>query len=182
MADPTPRSARVKGIPFTDVMVRAVLAGHKTQTRRLKDTYRVGDWLYIREAWCAGRTTVDGEPFHWFARRADSSREAWPDRIRNEHARVYERWSSAWRPARFMFGALARPVVLEVTDRRVELLQDISEADAKAEGSWTRPGFRDVWEDSYRHAFREAWDQINGPDSWNANPNVTAYTFKVTTP
>lgn len=172
---PSERSANAKGIPFSDVMVRAVLNGHKTQTRRLKDTYKVGDVLYVREAWRAESRC--GEPYYQL--RADGSVIRWPETIRAEFPRVYDRWSEAWRPARFMFRALSRSVRLEVTDRRVEPLQDISEEDAKAEGSWTRPGFRDIWEDSYRHAFHQAWDEINGPGSWDANPNVVAYTFRM---
>lgn len=172
---------REVGIPFSDVMVRAVLAGHKTQTRRLRDTYRVGDVLYIREAWCADELAGG---VRTYVRRADDSFGLWPDAIRNEFQRVFDRWGDKWRPARFMFRLLARPERLEVTERRVEQLQDISEADAKAEGSWTRPGFRDVWEDAYRHAFRQAWDEINPKpeDQWTANPTVYAYTFRRVAP
>lgn len=167
--------ARELGIPFSDIMVRAMLAGHKTQTRRLKDTYRVGDVLYIREAWRA-HEGLDGVAM--FRRKADNSADFWPETIHNEYPRVFQRWGEGWRPARFMFKALARPERWQVVERREERLQDISEADAKAEGSWTRPGFRDVWEDAYRYAFHQAWDEINGEGSWDQNPTVYAYTLR----
>lgn len=201
---------RLVGMPYSDVMVRAILGGHKMQTRRLVDTYRVGDIAYIREAWrtCllkptkaqheAGIAVVAGCQF-----RADMSVQAWPGRIVGEHARVAGTWAvgtrgetitrttpscgglvegtraSSWRPPRFMFRALARTVRLEIVDRRVERLQEISERDAKAEGSWTRPDFKDTGPDSYRYAFHQAWDEINGDGAWTKNPTVYAYTFRI---
>ncbi|MGR2681599.1 HNH endonuclease [Chromobacterium haemolyticum] len=81
-------------------------------------------------------------------------------------------------------------ILLEITDIRVERLQDISEADAKAEGI-TPQQVRQMWlfgasaEERaaiYKRAavepFRELWEQINGAGSWNANPWVWVIEFK----
>lgn len=83
----------------------------------------------------------------------------------------------AWwkRPAIFMPRAASR-LDLAVTGRRVERLQDISEADAIAEGtrnSLHLPGGRFA-----RENFAHLWWTIHGDGSWEANPWVWAITFK----
>lgn len=70
---------------------------------------------------------------------------------------------------------------LEVTDVRLERLQDISEADAQAEGAVQRS---EMWpaqpelNGTYRLGFRHLWESINGKENWQANPWVWVYTFK----
>jgi len=90
-------------------------------------------------------------------------------------ARVdYERW----RPSIFMPRWASR-ITLEVTGVRVERLQDISEADAIAEGI-ERPN-NPVWYavDEYQHL----WDQINAKRApWASNPWVWVIEFKRVAP
>jgi len=93
----------------------------------------------------------------------------------------------------------ASRITLEITVVRVERLQDISEADAVAEGvrrgdgkwhalgdgeavfldefGWFAPE-RYTRHNAPRYAFREAWEIINGPESWAANPWVWVIEFK----
>ena len=78
----------------------------------------------------------------------------------------------------------ASRITLEVTGVRVERLQDISEADAVAEGCKpirpelvqdgliVRPGRSAVEE------FRLVWEQIHGGGSWEKNPFVWVVTFR----
>ncbi|MDX0979359.1 hypothetical protein GOE03_25550 [Sinorhizobium medicae] len=80
----------------------------------------------------------------------------------------------------------ASRVTLIVTDVHVERLQDISEAEAIAEGakqysSSTKlsRAFNPDWKGIYRQGYAELWNAINGPGSWEANPWVAAYTFSV---
>jgi hypothetical protein len=75
------------------------------------------------------------------------------------------------RPAIFMPRAACR-IYLEVTGVRVELLQDISEEDATAEGVDGTP-INDA-----RFEFRALWESINGADSWAANPWVWVVEFR----
>lgn len=87
----------------------------------------------------------------------------------------------------------ASRITLEITSVRVERLQDISEADAKAEGIFphVRGGWHWLKHDSgnpndwnqfgYKTAalaFQALWESINGPDSWAANPWVWAIEFR----
>lgn len=71
-----------------------------------------------------------------------------------------------WKPSIFMPRAAAR-IFLEVINVRVERLQSISDADAKAEG------FDSV------DSFFALWQKINGTESLAVNPWVWVYEFKV---
>jgi len=87
-----------------------------------------------------------------------------------------------WTPAIHMPRDASR-IDLEVTGVRVERLQDISEADARAEGApaadlasghevlFPRDGL-------HRWGFRLLWEQINGGGSWAANPWVWVVEFR----
>lgn len=90
------------------------------------------------------------------------------------------------RPAIHMPRVACRQV-LEITEVRAERLQDISEADSRAEGI-TDGGCTNCGEPepcncavpapSARDAYCHLWGQINGPDSWAANPWVWAVSFR----
>jgi hypothetical protein len=76
----------------------------------------------------------------------------------------------------------ASRILLEVTEVRVERLQDISEVDAFAEGAECievggEPGVA-LSEWSHREGFIELWQSINGPDSWALNPWVWVVSFR----
>lgn len=77
----------------------------------------------------------------------------------------------AWIPSIFMPRWASR-ITLEVINVRVERLQDISEADAKAEGVAMHG------DDNAEHAFAQLWSEINGADSWTANPWVWVVEFR----
>lgn len=76
------------------------------------------------------------------------------------------------RPSIFMPRWASR-ITLEITDVRVERLQEISEADAVAEGVTVT-----VRENGALDPFRELWRSINGPGSWDANPYVWVIEFR----
>ena len=80
------------------------------------------------------------------------------------------------RPAIFMPRAASR-ITLEITSVRVERLQDISEADAKAEGVALKNSPA-AFLTSYVRGFRDLWESINGPGSWAANPWVWRVEFR----
>jgi hypothetical protein len=182
-------------------MVRALLAGRKTQTRRivkpqpitLGDAYsrshsddgawlgegcgngripcpygQPGDRLWVREAWCKfPEDSRDGNGAQTYYRADPSNTTA-------EASRVMNRNGVKWRPSIHMPRSLSR-ITLEITDVRVERLQDISEADAEAEGFelGSPPCIYNPtgW-------YRSLWEEINGAGSWGANPWVWAVSFK----
>lgn len=94
-----------------------------------------------------------------------------------------------WRPSVHMPRWASR-LALTVTDVRVQRLQDISEADAIAEGVgplspvpgrpdllWVHGG-GEKWA-APTYAFKTLWNTVNGPDAWDRNDWVAAYTFTV---
>lgn len=185
-------------IIFSAPMVRAILAGRKTQTRRLPrrtDSGRVkevggsrnwhigdpdavlacpygvrGDRLWVRETWCP-EYKAEGSYLY----RATCSNE------------VIFQDGGHWRPPIFMPRRACR-LVLEVTDVRVQRLQEISEEDAQAEGvglmsPCTHPDCRGrcgrCAADSYRGAYAVLWDAISAKRApWGSNPWVWAITFE----
>jgi hypothetical protein len=97
----------------------------------------------------------------------------------NQRSTITPAW---WkRPAIFMPRAACR-ITLEITGVRVERLQDISEADAIAEGLTCKSGLYatpgEIWHIDPRKAYRDLWESINGPGSWDANPWVWVIEFK----
>lgn len=159
--------------------------------------YAPGDRLWVRESYyqrghwepVAGARTKGGRQKWAFVPTGpisfDEPAEYRKGRHHNDPATV------AWhkRLGRFMPRSLSR-LTLTVTDVCVKRLQDISEADAIAEGiieyeptmedpaefSWQDGG--DIWDDA-RSAYAALWDNINGPGAWEANPWVVAVSFKV---
>lgn len=97
-----------------------------------------------------------------------------------------------WRPSIHMPRWASR-ITLEITDIRVERLQEISDADAMAEGvehwvigeGWREYGLPPSVEAAGTHPLRSArdsfaslWESINGPGSWEANPFVWVIEFR----
>lgn len=101
-----------------------------------------------------------------------------------------------WKPSIFMPRVASR-LTLEIKTIRVERLQDISEADALAEGiqEFSKDGhlkkywpcdpcegvLKCTWVDLPRtaiEAYRSLWESINGARSWSKNPWVWVIEFK----
>lgn len=187
-------------ILFSAPMVRALLEGRKTQTRRvLKSQPRVGEEI------------IDLGNRH-FAIRCMASGDYWsmkqPPHVPGDRLWVRERLERAnygavgypangdWLPntpwiwQRNSLPSIHMPrwasrLTLLVTDVRVQRLKHISEADALAEGivptidgyALTRAG--ECWGPTAAKAFETLWNSINGPDAWDANPWVAAISFTV---
>ena len=130
-----------------------------------------GDRLYVRETWAAPHAYDHLPP------------RLIPKDARIHYAATEDRGGLLWRPSIHMPRWASR-ITLEVTGVRVETLQDISEADAVAEGCKpirpelvqdgliVRPGRSAVEE------FRLVWEQIHGGGSWEKNPFVWVVTFR----
>lgn len=179
-------------ILFSAPMVRALLDGTKTQTRRIvkprKDRdigcamapcelagevnggeYRnaycqPGDRLWVRETF----VKIDGQTQPWIETdyRATYNHG---DRL-GDSLGIKKRWT----PAIHMPRAASR-ITLEVTGVRAERLQAVNRGDAMAEGC---PFPNMAHGDDPRQWFRDMWQQINGPASWDANPWVWVVEFR----
>lgn len=194
-------------ILFSGEMVRAILDGRKTQTRRLVKPQPIlqgetwfleqglsrsaiagidgrchagagthcqfglpGDHLWVREGFC--RSTDDEITY-----RASIDESQYPKDIN-------------WKPSIHMPRWACR-LVLEITEVRVERLQNISRQDAIAEGisvlplqsaddpsAWwqSSPGVNQ--ERTPQATFAGLWRSIHGKESWDANPWLWVISFK----
>lgn len=145
-----------------------------------------GDRLWVREGWgmalSSGAGWMDGGATLTY--RADGEQVP----IVAERFDLLEtvgkltNWRASWRSPRFMPRWASR-LTLELTEVRIERLQDISKDDAIAEGldrsdtCWSHKALDGWWEDP-RDAYCHLWDSIHGPGSWNKNPWVWTLTFK----
>jgi hypothetical protein len=197
-------------------MVRAILEGKKTQTRRIakmsvcggrmievpadddaawvqkvaRNPYgNPGDRLWVREMWQVVSVHEETESWEmphirWF------EITDWPKKIPKclpaSHSLRYaaNKWTEdereamdkpyPWRSPIFMPRWASR-ITLEITGVRVERLQQISDADALAEGCSTadmRNG------DSLASVYTRLWESIHGPGSWDANPWAWVVEFR----
>jgi hypothetical protein len=217
-------------ILFSGPMIRALLDGRKTQTRRVVKamageqskwltpellgkvpSVEVGTWtcgfgvqlqhpqggplgwvrcpygvrgdrLWVREAWAinhfeycgsipATRPQVDDEYFVFRATEDDPE-------ISHE---------MPWRPSIHMPRWASR-LTLEITEVRVQRLQDISDDDAEAEGIREPSLGETAWVGAFGYdrktcpaefGFAGLWADINGLSSYLANPWVWAISFEV---
>ena len=126
-----------------------------------------GDRLWIREAWRAPREFDAVAP-----RDIPPGTDVWYEA--QDNVPFHPSDFGKLRPSIHMPRSLSR-ITLEVTGVRVERLQDISEADAIAEGT---PFPFGGWVGGYQ----KLWESINGPGSWDLNPWVWVVEFKRVTP
>lgn len=180
----------IKPILFNTEMVRAILDGRKSCTRRVikhnvdailnspyhmehpevedawlikklcRPPYEPGDILYVRETW--GEGYAEGTYIY----KAD-------DKL--AELQTFKKTSKIlYHPSIHMPKEAAR-IWLKVTDVRVERLQDMTDDDAEAEGCFdytsTALGFFDVWDSTIKKSDRDRY-------GWTANPWVWVIQFE----
>ncbi|ELS1884668.1 hypothetical protein R4U68_001164 [Raoultella ornithinolytica] len=182
-----------RGMIFNGEMVRAILDGRKTQTRRpIK-------WRQTRATEIAERE--DGSKWPW-SEDAENVCDYWhpcPFGAVGDKIWVRETWNkygglltyrvdhdwidemrketvctAKWTPSIHMPRWASR-ILLEITDVRVERLKSISDGDAIREGCSTadmKSG------DCAADVFARLWASIYGEESWQANPWVWVIEFK----
>ncbi|MBA1294416.1 hypothetical protein G7025_13715 [Pseudomonas lurida] len=219
-------------ILFSAPMVRAVLEGRKTVTRRpvkalglqwLEDFTpeyvaeaannlcpygKPGDRLWVRETWYCNHSEVQKGPYLQPAdmQDLDQAREDGDLVYAADGLNSYEQDQPTWRPSIHMPRWASR-ILLEITDVRVERLQDISDEQALAEGiipvPKTTEGSHQFWRNYHlsgdgtfcvrtpKESFKSLWCHVAGgsfpkgeaaykasPHSWDANPWVWVVEFK----
>jgi len=140
--------------------------------------YQIGDRLWVREAHFAygrwittGELTKTGKPKRRFER--DFARAALFDANSDFVWSCPEaKYGLYKRPGMFMHRVDSR-LTMTVTDARVQRLKNIKDHDCIAEGI---PAVGRCYGEP-RDAFANLWNGINGPDAWESNPWVAAYTF-----
>ena len=164
---------------FSGPMVRAILDGHKTETRRIGNKYRTwkkGDRIWVKETYrlfdsfndCGHYENCDcykdnGKPMY---------REDDPDPSPEK-----------WKPSIFMKRCYSRITLEMIEDAKEEKLQDITEEGAIREGSQLSCVYlpkscqQGTWTE--RQQFSKIWDSINGKENpWLSNPLVWVIKFR----
>lgn len=194
-----------KPILLNSEMVRAVLDGRKTQTRRvvrppftrfldaglganesLCPFGAVGDRLWVREKTKVIHILNDKKAFVAYLADGEEATVTIPDRLKPIKP-GYCLSNGCYREA--------SRITLEITGVRVERLQDISEHDALAEGvrrrestpvtdpaycNYLAANLNDAseWFDRPSDSFISLWQSIYGAESWQHSPWVWVIEFK----
>jgi len=143
---------------------------------------KVGDQLYVRETTeidedtsdivTLSKYSADGKPVLYSMcddPEYNGSVAHW-DYSRNVRPSIHmKRWASR--------------IQLEITDIRVERLNDISEEDVRKEGCeiremWMFGADKNGRDKIARIIFKTLWESINGKGSWDKNPWVWCVSFK----
>ncbi len=206
--NPMLAEALVKPILFSTTMIQAILQGRKTQTRRIIKSklpigtkwfgvvgdelcYRivdqksvntlckcpygsVGDVLWVRESY-----TQNGLEYYRYKADFKEGEGKFTNKL------VPEKLRNKWKPSIHMPKKACR-IFLEITDIKIERLQDISEEDAIKEGITMNNKPFEGWywleniynTDSAEYAYECLWKSINGEKSWEQNLFVWVVTFK----
>jgi hypothetical protein len=191
-------------------MVRAILEGRKTQTRRVVKFDRAGRVKRGQYSWHiedgnAYRACPYGSPgVRLWVRETLSCTYAhgsWytadADMLVIKDQRAYElaaRYGSHYfeneekRIPSIHMPRWASRITLKITDVRVERLQEINPDDCEAEGikqRWTciNPAIGSYAHDNdVQDDYRKLWTSINGAESWAANPWVWVVSFERVSP
>lgn len=193
-----------KGIVFSGPMVRAILDGKKSMTRRVMKRQPEG-WMASHLDNGFRKMTDFGNGWWGAATGSGNVRVAHtnhsikcPFNKVGDRLWVRETWAKAgeigdaieyradnpdpltgkWRSPIHMPRWASR-ITLEITGVKVERLQDISDADCFAEGVIADRGNGETWYDGKaKEIFSRAWDAMHGHDSWAANPWVWVISFR----
>ncbi|WP_454709271.1 hypothetical protein [Citrobacter freundii] len=195
-----------RGMIFNSEMVRAILDGRKTQTRRIiKLSHERGMLNPVIKGRNGEITSVScrlapllcpfGQPEDriwvretWAEAGASAPdlklyRANYPDHVPSHYENVPPVDEIRWKPSIHMPRWASR-ILLGITDVRVERLNAISQADAIAEGALPSHPSIDCVSQEYgfpdfsRSWFGQTWQHIYGEESWQANPWVWVIEFK----
>lgn len=195
-----------RGVVFNDDMVRAILEGRKTQTRRPVKNVRADNCQVIRKPTKKRNgvyTHVMDAPEHGLCPFGNVGDRIWVRETFNafwldndviqeikdgvslasELCDYKADYSDSSKPAEGWTPSIHMPrwasrILLEITDVRVERLHDMSEADAKAEGASPVTYKITPPEAVYRVGFGDIWRGIYGQENWLSNPWVWVIEFK----
>lgn len=183
----------IKKMDTPDACWFAILAEYPNVGASFNCPYGVpGDRLWVKETcFIWGRWRKDGLP--------KSGRQRWGFKIETPHTVIFDpnhpqiarkgtprENCMYWRRPSIFMPRWASRITLEITDVRVQRLQEISGEDAEAEGVFAHIApyslnkvYRDQRGTKAIEYFRELWDSINAKKCpWTSNPWVWAITFR----
>ena len=188
-------TVKERPILFSGPMVRAILEGRKTQTRRTYKLQKEMEWYQ----------DLGGETEGWYTNGIgwwNVEEEVCPYGKVGERLWVREAFCASFKPMIYQADAKHKTyggepikykpsihmprrmsrIDLEITGVRVERLNEISEEDCYAEGIRKigdgGAGELDGARSTPRQLYSDLWVKINGPGSWAANPWVWVVEFK----
>ena len=161
-------------IIFSAPMVRSLISGSKTQTRRIaKDQSglisfdnpygHAGDFLWVKESW---RTLAQYDKLKPTLIPINAPIEFKADQNKS----TSEEMSGKWRTPLFMPKRFSR-LVLEIANVRYEKLIECSQLDAIAEGV-------ESVNSNPIAQYKALWEDLHGVGSWNKNPWVWVIEFR----
>lgn len=179
-------------ILFSTSMVQAILDGRKTMTRRVVKSPKwsepsralvdfecpygwIGDRLWVRETWA--------KPPMLTNKMLRDGADTWPKCVYladDVDIGQWKEWGWKVKPSIFMPRWASR-ITLEITNIRVERLQDITSADSIKEGMYSYANSQtiDCETRDPRDDFKILWDSINGKKHpWSSNPWVWVISFR----
>jgi hypothetical protein len=147
--------------------------------------YQVGDRLWVREAFYPDPPDTDDWNYYEFDDGTPNqmNMKAIPAKYQTPDYVLYKAsWNGSplqWKPSIYMPRWASR-ITLEVTDLRVERIQDISTEDCIAEGFSSRLREFDAQVDLWQQV-EVAWNKMHEKKGfgWNQNPFVWVVGFKV---
>ena len=191
----------MKKIIFNDKygLTAAVLQGYKTMTRILIRNRMTEDDI---KAYLKGYTGVAWKASHYKTGEVVAVAQAYKHIVDNHYFKEQclaneteaelTRFDAGWDNKMFV-KSYYMPHQIKITDIKVERLKDISDEDCMKEGIFANNAFEigygvdfvyeftksDMCYFTPREAFAALIDKINGKGTWENNPWVFAYSFKL---
>ena len=182
-----------KPIIFSAESIAAILAGKKTQTRRVANRLPHCPVHGVDPVYSAGYLRCKGcdhfvskppyQPGDILYVKETWLRDEWgfQYKVLDNGQIYYDDGSMKWCSPMYMPKAAAR-LFLRVTDVRAERLQDITASDAHDEGIEFRPFNRQFphYQEWLIKDFHDLWDSLNAKRGygWDTNPWVWVYMFE----
>lgn len=190
----------MKKIMFNDThnLTQAVLTGEKTMTRRLlKDNVPLGNWEETAKhlPYKVGEVVAIAQSYKSIANDRDEAETVLDLYKIGDNYLTMDEMGAGWNNKMFVKAGLL-PHHIRITDVKVERLQDISDEDILREGVRYYPASDKRWSndsgygyhipknglhlfDTPYKAFANLFERISGKGTWESNPLVVAYSFKL---
>lgn len=180
-------------ISFNGNMVHAILDDRKTHTRRVIKPQPIQDGRFFKlydSAWSDNVKSIPCVPSHSLSTKNPYGKSG--DRLKvkmelngQEQCPVCGYTNHDMQIQMDHDLCVASNIRIEIINIHIERLQNISEMDARLEGIVLPSNFSRIQRENNiafwqlgRHLFKDLWESIKGPGSWDENPWVWVIEFK----